>query len=117
MPGAFRIYLFDYHSLYFSFCQTPTSQADLGKPVQNLMSIEVGFEKMVPAGTSIKAIEVSRRGTSGKDLVVQYHIFVTGAPANTSATSSLAITRIQATIAVFRTSPQLTISYVAPSPP
>jgi hypothetical protein len=47
------------------------------------MDIEVGFEKMVPAGTSIQAKEVTRRGKSGKDLVVQYHIFVTGVPANT----------------------------------
>jgi hypothetical protein len=46
------------------------------------MDIEVGFEKMVPPGTSIQAKEVSRRGKSGKDLVVQYHIFVTGVPAN-----------------------------------
>ena len=83
MPGAFRICLLTTVAFTSAFCQTPTSQADLGKRVQNLMSIEVGFEKMVPAGTSIKAIEVSRRGTSGKNLVVQYHIFVTGAPANT----------------------------------
>jgi hypothetical protein len=47
------------------------------------MDIEVGFEKMLPAGMSIEAKEVSRRGKSGKDLVVQYRIFVTGVPANT----------------------------------
>jgi len=38
---------------------------------------------MVPAGTSIDAKEVSRKGESGKDLVVQYHIFVKGIPPNT----------------------------------
>lgn len=47
------------------------------------MDVEVGFENMVPPGTSIQAKEVSRRGESGKDLTVQYHIFVTGVPANT----------------------------------
>jgi len=47
------------------------------------MDVEVGFERMVPEDTSICAKEVSRKGTSGKDLVVQYHIFVTGVPANT----------------------------------
>ncbi len=35
---------------------------------------------MVPSGTSIEAKEVSRRGQSGKDLIVQYHIFVKGLP-------------------------------------
>jgi hypothetical protein len=47
------------------------------------MDVEVGFENMVPPGTSIQAKEVSRKGESGRDLVVKYHIFVTGVPANT----------------------------------
>jgi hypothetical protein len=46
------------------------------------MDVEVGFEQMAPPGTSIQAKEVSRRGNSGKDLVVKYHIFVTGVPPN-----------------------------------
>lgn len=62
---------------------TPSTQSDIGQRVQHLMDIEVGFEQMVPPGTSIQAKEVSRRGKSGKDLVVQYHIFVTGVPPST----------------------------------
>jgi hypothetical protein len=58
-------------------------QSELSQRVQSLMSIQVGFEQMVPAGMSIEAKEVSRKGTSGKDLVVQYHIFVKGVPPNT----------------------------------
>jgi len=78
------ILLFASFALAPANCQTASStQADMGQRVQHLMDIEVGFENMVPPGTSIQAKEVSRRGTSGKDLVVQYHIFVTGVPANT----------------------------------
>jgi hypothetical protein len=47
------------------------------------MGIEVGFERMVPPGMSIEAKEVSRKGKSGKDLVVQYHIFVKGSTPGT----------------------------------
>jgi len=47
------------------------------------MDVEVGFENMVPSGTTIQAKEVSRKGESGKDLIAQYHIFVAGVPANT----------------------------------
>ena len=61
----------------------PATQNEVGQRVQNLMNIEVGFEQMVPAGTSISAKEVSRTGRSGKDLVVKYHVFVTGVPPNT----------------------------------
>jgi len=46
------------------------------------MDVEVGFEHMVPSGTSIEAKEVSRKGESGKDLIVQYHVFVKGVPPN-----------------------------------
>ena len=67
-----------------AICQTaPTSTSDLGQQVQQLMNVEVGFENMVPPGTSIQAKEVSRKGESGKNLVVQYHIFVTGVSAGT----------------------------------
>jgi hypothetical protein len=58
-------------------------QSSVAERVQHLMSIEVGFEQMVPPGMSIEAKEVSRKGKSGKDLVVQYHIFVKGVPPNT----------------------------------
>jgi hypothetical protein len=61
----------------------PSTQNDIGQRVQHLMDIEVGFEQMVPPGTSIHAKEVSRRGKSGKNLVVQYHVFVTGVPPDT----------------------------------
>ena len=57
-----------------------TTQNDVAQRVQHLMDLEVGFEQMVPSGISIEAKEVSRKGKSGKDLVVQYHIFVTGVP-------------------------------------
>ena len=60
-----------------------TTQNDLAQRVQRFMEIEVGFEHMVPPGMSIEAKEVSRKGTPGKDLVVQYHIFVTGVPPDT----------------------------------
>jgi len=61
----------------------PATQNEVGQRVQNLMNIEVGFEQMVPEGTSINAKEVLRTGKSGKDLVVKYHVFVTGIPPNT----------------------------------
>lgn len=44
------------------------------------MEVEVGFEHMVPTGTSIETKEISRTGASGKNLIVKYHIFVKGAP-------------------------------------
>ncbi len=58
-------------------------QNRIAQRVERLMDIEVGFEQMVPPGMSIEAKEVSRKGKSGKDLVVQYHIFVTGVPPDT----------------------------------
>jgi hypothetical protein len=60
-----------------------TDQNSLAQRVQHLMSIEVGFEQMVPPGMSIEATEVSREGKSGNDLVVRYHVFVKGVPPNT----------------------------------
>lgn len=63
--------------------QEPQTQDGIAQRVQHLMSIEVGFEQMVPPSTSIETKEVSRKGKSGEDLVVQYHIFVKGVPPNT----------------------------------
>jgi len=84
MPRNLGILLFASLAFAPAICQTTSpTQADIGRRVQRLMDIEVGFENMVPPGTSIHAKEVSRKGKSGKDLVVQYHIFVTGVPANT----------------------------------
>src|ERR1700722_6049435 len=57
-------------------------QIDVAQRVQQLMDIEVGFAQMVPSGMSIDAKEISRKGKSGNDLNVQYHIFVKGAPAD-----------------------------------
>lgn len=62
---------------------SPPSLTELGQQAQQLMDVEVGFENMVPPGTSIQAKEVSRKGEPGKDLVVQYHIFIKGVPAKT----------------------------------
>ena len=61
---------------------SPRDQNDVAQDVQQLMDLELGFEQMVPSGMSIEAKEISRQGTSSKDLVVQYHIFVRGAPPN-----------------------------------
>src|SRR5258708_7825494 len=57
-------------------------QNDLAQRVQRLMDVEVGFAQMVPSGMSIEAKEISRKGKSGDDLIVQYHIFVKGVPAD-----------------------------------
>jgi hypothetical protein len=57
-------------------------QIDVAQRVQQLMDIEVGFAQMVPSGMSIEAKEISRKGKSGDNLNVQYHIFVKGAPAD-----------------------------------
>jgi hypothetical protein len=79
-----RILLFASLAFAPAIGQTVSStQADIGQRVQHIMDIEVGFENMVPPGTSIQAKEVSRRGESDKDLAVLYHIFVTGVPENT----------------------------------
>jgi hypothetical protein len=67
----------------FAKPQDSSKQNELAKGIQHLMDVQVGFERMVPPGMSIEAKEISRTGKSGKDLVVQYHIFVTGAPLDT----------------------------------
>jgi hypothetical protein len=55
-----------------AYAQDSQTQSGLAQRVQNLMSIEVGFEQMVPPGMSIEAKEVSRQGTPGKNPVVRY---------------------------------------------
>jgi hypothetical protein len=60
--------------------EAPPKQNDVAQYVQHLMDIQVAFEDMVAPGVTIAAKEISRKGSSGKDLVVQYHIFVTGVP-------------------------------------
>src|SRR5438067_11455385 len=67
----------------FAKLQDSPKQNELAKGIQHLMDVQVGFERMVPPGMSIEAKEISRTGKSGNDLVVQYHIFVTGAPSDT----------------------------------
>ena len=57
-------------------------QNNVAERVQRLMDVEMGFSQMVPPGMSIEAREISRKGKSGNDLIVQYHIFVKGAPAD-----------------------------------
>ena len=44
--------------------------------------MRVALTQLVPSGMSIEAKEVSRTD-SGKDLVMQYHIFVQGVPHDT----------------------------------
>jgi hypothetical protein len=56
---------------------------DVAQYVQRFMDVEVRFSQMLPPGMSIEAREISRKGKSGDNLEVQYHIFVKGAPANT----------------------------------
>jgi hypothetical protein len=83
MPQTIQTLLLVTVTFASAVCQTAPPPLELGQRVQQLMNVEVGFENMLPPGTSIRAQEVSRRGKSGQDLVVQYHIFVTGVPANT----------------------------------
>jgi hypothetical protein len=72
--------------LVASFAKSQDSTAkqnDLSQRVQRLMDIHVGFEQMIPSGTSIEAKEISRTGRSGSDLIVKYHILLKGIPADT----------------------------------
>ena len=63
--------------------QSQNSPGELNPRVQQFMDVEVGFEEMIPPGMSIEAREVLRRGSSGHELLVQYHIFVKGVPPST----------------------------------
>lgn len=60
--------------------QNQPTTSDPSQRIQHLMDIEVGFKEMIPPGMSIEAEEISRKGKSGEDLVVQYHIFVKESP-------------------------------------
>jgi hypothetical protein len=60
--------------------QNPPTAADLSKYVQHLMDLQVAFMAPPPPGISVETKEVARQGTSGRNLVVQYHIYLNGAP-------------------------------------
>jgi hypothetical protein len=60
--------------------QEKTSFSDLVVLAPKLIRLQNQFEQMVPPGVSIEAREVSRKGTSGKDLEVRYNIYVKGVP-------------------------------------
>lgn len=44
------------------------------------MDLQVAFMAPPPPGISVEIKEVARQGASGRDLVVQYHIYLNGAP-------------------------------------
>ncbi|WP_353072571.1 hypothetical protein [Tunturiibacter gelidiferens] len=67
--------------------QVPLAQFDRSRYVQHLMDLQVAFTSPPPTGISVAAKEVARHGSSGKDLVVQYQIFLKGIPENTLLTS------------------------------
>ena len=58
-------------------------QNALNQQVQQMMSVEVAFEQMLPPGTSIEAKEIYRERQPGKGLIVKYHIFIKGVPPDT----------------------------------
>jgi hypothetical protein len=47
---------------------------------QELLKLHTSWTKISSNGASVEVREISRRGRSGKDLVVQYHLFVKGLP-------------------------------------
>jgi hypothetical protein len=55
--------------------------SDVDQQAGRLMQAQVAYEKMQPKGMTIEAKEISRSGSSGKDLVVQYHVLIKGARA------------------------------------
>jgi hypothetical protein len=57
---------------------------DLSAQAPELVRLQNEFEQTVPPGVSIRAKEVYRKGTTGKDLEVGYNIIVTGVPAGTT---------------------------------
>lgn|ERR1700733_8909759 len=64
--------------------QEPSNTSgDPAQLAQQLMQTEVAFENMVPTGTSIEVKETSRHGTSSKDLVVTYRIYIKGSSPDT----------------------------------
>jgi predicted RNA-binding protein with TRAM domain len=67
----------------FASSQNPPEKTlDPPNLAEHVMDMHVAFTQPVPAGISIEAKEVSRTG-SGKDLVVQYQIFVQGVSPDT----------------------------------
>lgn len=61
-----------------------TSFSDLVAQAPELIRLQNEFEQTVPPSVSIEAREVSRKGTSGKDLEVRYTMNVRGVPADTT---------------------------------
>jgi hypothetical protein len=57
---------------------------DLSAQAPELVRLQNEFEQTVPPGVSIQAREISRKGTSGKDLEVRYSIYVKGVPPGTT---------------------------------
>jgi hypothetical protein len=68
--------------LFASSQNPPEKTRDPAKLAEHVMDMHVAFTQLVPAGISIEAKEVSRTG-SGKDLVVQYRVFVQGVSPDT----------------------------------
>jgi hypothetical protein len=66
-------------------CAQPgkSSFSDLAAKAPELVQMQNEFEQTVPPGVSIQAREISRKGTSGKDLTVVYNIYVRGVPRDT----------------------------------
>ena len=57
---------------------------DLSAQAPELVRLQNEFEQTVPPGVGVRAKEVYRKGTPGKDLEVGYNIIVTGVPAGTA---------------------------------
>jgi hypothetical protein len=63
--------------------QEKTSFTDLAQLVPKLVNLESQFESSPLPGITIEAREISRTGTSGKDLQVRYNIYIKGVPDDT----------------------------------
>ncbi|MGA9671600.1 MAG: hypothetical protein WBQ94_20485 [Terracidiphilus sp.] len=57
---------------------------ELSAQAPELVQLQNEFEQTVPRGVTVRAKEVYRKGTSGKDLAVGYNIYVTGVPPGTA---------------------------------
>ena len=57
-----------------------TNFSDLALRAPELISLQTQFEQALPPGVTIEAKEISRKGTSGKDLDVRYNFYVKGVP-------------------------------------
>jgi hypothetical protein len=58
----------------------PSAFQSLAAVAPELVRLQNQFEQARPAGISLRIEEVSRKGTSGQDLDVRYHLYVKGAP-------------------------------------